>query len=228
MRRLRDLYYRLLFGHRFPGSAALEERVRRWELRTSRGDVPKAQDDWDRQYAAGGWDFLDSIREVAHYSVIVGYAAYLRPGGSVLDVGCGAGVLYDRFRSTGPSRYVGIDISTVAISSLQSRARVGDEFVAADAEEFTTDETFDIVVFNESITYFSDPEAGFGKYRDRLAPGGHVIVSCHVQSARAQAILRRLTTAHPVVDDAVVQQGSTSWRVVVFGDAVARGSAPTS
>lgn len=52
-------------------------------------DAPKAQAAWDGQYARGEWDYLAGVAEISHYAVIVGYGTYLRPGGSVLDVGCG-------------------------------------------------------------------------------------------------------------------------------------------
>jgi SAM-dependent methyltransferase len=213
---VRNRYYAVGFNAAFPGKAAFERRLHAWELADNRGDVPKDKDRWDAQYAAGGWGFLGDIGEVAHYAVIVGYGSYLKPGGSVLDVGCGSGVLHERWVPAGYRRYVGVDISEVAVRGLQDQQHPAASFVAADAEEFETDETFDVVVFNESITYFEDPARGFEKYLGVLAPNGIVIVSCHVQSGRAQAILRDLKKHHAVLDESVVQQGDASWRCTVF------------
>jgi hypothetical protein len=53
-------------------------------------EVP-AQARWEREYASGRWSYLGNIDELAHYSVIVGYYAFLKPGGSVLDVGWAKG-----------------------------------------------------------------------------------------------------------------------------------------
>lgn len=216
LRPVRRGYYAIGFERRFPGKGAFERRLHAWELADNRGDVPKDKERWDAQYAAGGWGFLGGIGEVAHYAVIVGYGHYLRPGGSVLDVGCGSGVLHERWLPVGYGRYVGVDISEVAVRELAAHQHPKADFVAANAEEFEPEETFDVVVFNESITYFADPDAGFEKFRATLNPGGIVIVSCHQQSARAQAILRSLKRRHPVVDETVVHQGQAAWRCTVF------------
>lgn len=216
--RMRRGYYAVGHDRDFPGKERVETVVRRWEA--GRGDVPKDRAAWDEQYAAHGWDFLAGLGEVAHYAVIMGYASYLRPGGSVLDVGCGEGVLHERLRAVGYAHYTGVDISTVAIEALRARtANDPDstrEFVAADADEFTPSRTYDVVVFNESLTYFPDPAATFRRYLGFLAEDGVAIVSCHEQSARADAILRGLVAEHGALDETRVEQGPSSWRCAVF------------
>jgi SAM-dependent methyltransferase len=179
--------------------------------------VPKDKASWEKQYATGVWSYLGEITELSHYSVIVGYAGYLKPGGRVLDVGCGHGVLHDRWLPQGYDRYVGVDISEVAVSRLRERGLAHATFVAADAETYQPGEQFDVVVFNESITYFKDPEDGFARYVRALAPDGIAVVSCHMQSERAQAILRTLERTWRVLDATEVRQGDNSWRCVVFG-----------
>lgn len=210
----RAAYYAVGHGRDFPGKQRIEATVRRWEA--GRGDVPKDRAAWDEQYAAGGWDFLSGLAELGHYAVIVGYASYLRPGGSVLDVGCGAGVLHERFRAVGYSHYTGVDISEVAIGALRERGLPDTEFVAADADDFEPSRSYDVVVFNESLTYFPDPAATFRRYLGFVADGGVAVVSCHEQSARARAVLRRLVAEHGALDETLVQQGGNSWRVAVF------------
>jgi hypothetical protein len=44
-------------------------------------EVP-AQARWEREYASGRWSYLGNIDELAHYSVIVGYYAFLKPAGA--------------------------------------------------------------------------------------------------------------------------------------------------
>lgn len=212
----RTAFYRFAYDRSFPGRDRWERQVTRWESELGAGDVPKDRAAWDAQYDAGGWDFLSGLSELAHYSVIVGYADRLRPHGSVLDVGCGSGVLHERFRSVGYAAYLGLDISEAAVSRLRAAGHADAEFVAERAEDFETERRFDVVVFNESLTYLEDPVRQFGRYVGFAAPGGIAVVSCHVQSARAQAVLRELEASYDVVDACVVAHGDTSWRVVAI------------
>lgn len=228
--RVRSLYYGFGYHRSFPGKRWVESGVRALEDRSGRGDVPKSKESWNQQYAVGGWDFLAGIEELAHYSVIVGYASWFRPRGAVLDVGCGAGVLHDRFLTVGYDSYTGVDISDVAITALTDRALPNADFHAHDAETFDPGRSFDVVVFNESITYFHDPAEQFERYLQYVADGGIVIVSCHVQSVRAQAVLRQLESRWTTLDASEVRRDATSWRVVAFAPvprSEARAGAPS-
>lgn len=78
---------------------------------------------------------LYGSEQVAKYSV----AVKARPGGRVLDIGCGIGLLYDYLLhhiQAEPEIYVGIDISSESLRELRSRHRDTGlvEVVAADAE----------------------------------------------------------------------------------------------
>lgn len=215
---VRAAYYDTGFRVSYPGKRAVEDRLHGWETASGRGDVPLDRSQWDEQYGRGRWAFLAGIEELSHYAVVVGYATFLKPHPTVLDVGCGAGVLHARFEAVGYERYTGVDISEVAISSLLDSAPAHATFFAADATRFTLPGTYDIVVFNESITYFADPVAVFRHYQQFLSPGGLVIVSCHVQSPRARAILSQLKRHHHVLDETIVRQGKVSWRCAVFSN----------
>ena len=105
---------------------------RRW--RQSDGLLQSAQT-WEAQYAAGRWDYLAELSELARFSVLAGYICHLKPGGTVLDVGCGQGVLLRRLPMSCYSRYVGIDLSGSAISVAREHANEHSLFVAADCEE---------------------------------------------------------------------------------------------
>jgi 2-polyprenyl-3-methyl-5-hydroxy-6-metoxy-1,4-benzoquinol methylase len=107
---------------------------------------------------------MRDLDELPRYSIIAGYLQYLKPGGSVLDVGCGEGLLQQRLGLSGYSKYVGIDISETAINEASSRQDEKTSFICADAVTYTPNELFDVIVFNEALYYFDEPLKMVGKY----------------------------------------------------------------
>src|ERR671915_311901 len=89
-------YYKYFFGKNGPVAAALGDKIARWERRKGRGDIPVPEAQWDSEYAAGDWDYLSDLEQAARFSVIAGHIQVLKPGASILDVGCGKGTLRER------------------------------------------------------------------------------------------------------------------------------------
>jgi 2-polyprenyl-3-methyl-5-hydroxy-6-metoxy-1,4-benzoquinol methylase len=162
---------------------------------------------WEREYASGRWSYLGAIDELAHYSVIVGYYAFLKPGGSVLDVGCGEGILQARLAPHGYCRYLGIDFAASAIDQMAARRDPTTEFRVADAASFTPSEKFDVIIFNESLYYFREPISIVERYLDFLASDGIIIVSMEVARNRV-AIWNTIGTVLNVVDATTVFNGA--------------------
>src|SRR6185436_5611269 len=115
------VYYRFLFGRRFPGSTRLARAVAAWEAETGRGDAPVGKERWEEEYRQGKWELMRGLDEVARYSAIAGYLHRLHPGGAVLDVGSGEGLLCDHLRPLGYSRFHGVDLSEAAIAQAAPR-----------------------------------------------------------------------------------------------------------
>jgi 2-polyprenyl-3-methyl-5-hydroxy-6-metoxy-1,4-benzoquinol methylase len=132
---------------------------------------------WDRAYASGRWSFLNTVAEEGHYLIIASYAHRLKPDSSVLDVGCGEGVLQAAFRRFGYARYLGLDISEKAIATASRNADERTSFQAVHGDSFTTDERFDVIVFNETLYYFADPRRTVQSYAALLKPDGVFIIS---------------------------------------------------
>ncbi|MFY9822260.1 MAG: class I SAM-dependent methyltransferase [Thermoanaerobaculia bacterium] len=209
------LYYRLLFGRRFPFSERLAARVHAWELATGRGDAPVGKEVWEEQYRRGHWELMRGLDEVARYSVIAGYLHRLKPGGSVLDVGSGEGLLLDHLAPYGTSRYHGIDLSEAAIAQAAPRANERATFAAADAETYVPQGRFDAVVFNECVYYFNDPVASVRRYEPYLAEGGCFVVSTF-RSRRADVIARRLGEVYTLLEETAITNRKGTWVVRIF------------
>ena len=148
----------------------------------------------DAQYAAGDWDYLRDASELSRFSVVAGYCHHLKRGGSILEIGCGEGVLADSLDKGKYTRYLGVDVSAEAVTRAARRQDAKTTFVAEDAMQLQVDTPFDVVVFNECLEYFADPRELVRKYEASLEPGGLFIASIFdgIDTARSVKIWRML------------------------------------
>ena len=174
-----------------------------------------SKESWEQEYAAGTWNYLDQVREVARYSVIIGYCAYFKPGGSLFDVGCGTGLLQRRLRVLGYSRYLGIDGSETAIAEALPERDARTEFLCADAEIYAPPESFDVIIFNEILYYLSDPAGIFRRMARALNPEGIVVVSMR-QTPNSPPIWRSLDRVARTLDGVIVANQNRPWEIKVF------------
>ena len=203
--------------------ALLKHAARRLRLLVERGRRPdsllQSAQTWEAQYAAGRWDFLAELSELARFSVLAGYICHLKPGGTVLDTGCGQGVLLRRLPRSCYSRYVGIDVSGSAIAVAQEQGNERSTFLAADCEEYSPAEHFDVIVFNEVLCCLRDPLRTVERYARSLNPGGLLLVSMCTAARGSATILWRLKRAYATVDEVrVVHSGrKVSWVCTALG-----------
>lgn len=105
---------------------------------------------------------------------------FLRPGLSVLDVGCGSGAITrsiaEKIGKRG--RVLGIDPNATLIE--QARQHIGDlawlDFQQGDAYTFTTDERFDLVTCARTLQWLTDPEAALVTMKRLVKPGGYLSI----------------------------------------------------
>lgn len=123
-------------------------------------------------------------------------------GGSLLDVGCGSGILLERLLEREPTLdATGIDASPemleVARRRLQGRARL----VMADAAWLPfPSNAFDLVTSTSSLHHWSDPEAVMGEIARVLVPGGTLVLTDwradHLPTRVRDILLRVVDPSH--------------------------------
>lgn len=102
-------------------------------------------------------------------------------GKTVLDVGCGGGILAESMARKGAS-VTGIDLSEKALKvadlhSLESGVRVRYELIAAEALAAREPAHYDVVTCMEMLEHVPDPAAVVQACAALVKPGGHVFFS---------------------------------------------------
>jgi SAM-dependent methyltransferase len=171
---------------------------------------------WNRQYAAGEWEWLARPGELARYSVLAGYTLELKPGSRLLDVGCGEGLLRDRLHPAAFKQYLGVDFEEPirrAAQRIDERTR----FVAADMNFFVPDDAFDVIVFNESLYLFRDVADGLKRYETFLAPKGVFLISMH-GGPKTDAIWSLLRERYATIDEVTItNRDGATWTCKALG-----------
>jgi len=172
---------------------------------------------WDHDYTNGRWDFLEEeARELARHALIANYCKCYAPGGWILDVGCGTGILCDFLDRKQRKNYVGIDISTVAISRAKQKFNLN--FTCSDAMYFDPARKFDVIIFNE-ILYYTDFESVLNKYIDVINPNGIFIFSIYRKGNQFDVIWKAIARIFHVIEVVEItvgnNTGTVTWNIEV-------------
>jgi len=155
----------------------LRKLPRLWRSRGRFEPYPSGASLFDSEYAAGDWDHLTDVLERPRYGVIAAYCQHFAPGGRLLDVGCGVGLLVPHIGADANVAYVGVDVSAQAVAAAEAGASGRVTFHVADIAGYSPAGRFDVVIFNEVLYYLHAPGEVFARYSRLLAPAGIMIVS---------------------------------------------------
>jgi len=113
-----------------------------------------------------------------------------RRGDSVLDVGCGTGLVTHLLAESVGAKgsVVGIDLSARMLDLARPRARANTTFMAMAAEHMVfRDRSFDLITYGQSLPYLVDPLASLEEAVRLLRPSGRVALSLHRRSLQTEA-----------------------------------------
>ncbi|GAB3168204.1 class I SAM-dependent methyltransferase [Telluribacter humicola] len=177
----------------------------------------KDRDRWNHQYAKGQWTTLGDIKELARFSVIAGYAQYLKPNGRILEIGAGEGYLQQRFDKTRYSLYYSTDVSDVAIEMGKKNEDEKTRYLVADMNTYEPDTTFDCIIINEAIYYARSVEAVLDRFNPYLAEGGIFIVSINGDERNANWHRMMDECTYPKIDGTTVIATRNTFNITVLG-----------
>jgi len=96
-----------------------------------------------------------------------------RPGGRLLEVGCGHGLLLDEARRRG---YETLGLELSAGAAAYARATLGLDVREERLEDLAPEEPFDAIVLADVIEHLDDPVGALDRLAELLAPGGVLCV----------------------------------------------------
>lgn len=194
----RTLYRKLLYKYGFGG-------------RVSRGT-------WETQFSNGSWNYLYDKLEEGHYKAITElYDKYILTG-SILDVGCGQGVLYHyfKFEFNKDLKYFGIDISQSAVD-IAAKNFPEVSFKQLDFDNNALEKKFDVIIFNETLYYFNRPLKKIEAcIKQNINPNGYFIISmCEYDTH--EILWQKLVATYEFLEFRNIEnEKGQKWKVGIF------------
>jgi trans-aconitate methyltransferase len=180
--------------------------------------VPRSK---ERYYSADGWNDswshgydLNVAQEDARYGTLMALMRRYERKGPLLDVGCGDGLLEERYRKLSGVQMVAFDYSATAIDRARARRLPDVNFLCADSRTFRPEQQFSIVVLNESL-YYVDDYLGMMKNLSRaLRADGVFVISMH-DTRITKRIWKNVLRSYPLLQGVSLKDESTGglWHI---------------
>jgi SAM-dependent methyltransferase len=191
--------------------------------KSARNVTPKKEDPmlqvdvetWNRQYGRGAWSYLSDLKEVPRYAIQASWIGHLQNKPSILDVACGEGLLVPYLRFIEYERYLGIDISEVAIRAAKMKEDDRTQFLVEDAQHYVASAKYTCIIFNESLYYFRNPVELVRHYCSFLWEEGIVIISVFL-SAETKGLVPRLRSTCDVLEELTISNSRGVWETAII------------
>lgn len=170
---------------------------------------------WDRQYARGSWESLKSPLEQMRFDAVRNFINKYSNKGKILEVGCGEGWLQAGMNKNVYLKFLGIDISGVAIQRAAHLVDASTEYLTANMENFNPGEKFDIIIFNEVLYYARNPNRLMARYLEFLNPGGFMIISIFQANSTIQA-MNGIEAKFKSIDEVISKNEGGCWYCRVY------------
>ena len=172
---------------------------------------------WEKQFSNGVWDYLYGDSEKQHYQIIARYVENYAAEQSLLDIGCGQGVLYHYLNAnSNPINYFGIDISKQAVEIGKKKFPKAN-FSQLDFDREKLIGKFDIVIFNETLYYFDRPLKTVEKViKYNLASNGYIIISMCDYIGHDVIWKKLLKSYETLQQDVVENEIGQKWTVAII------------
>ena len=171
---------------------------------------------WEKEYAAGRWDYLHEPAQAERYKVLLDFVyRYLQGNRAILEIGCGEGILQSRMLPGVYSRFLGIDISHVAI---RKAARLQDaitRYCTGDMENYVPPGKYAMIIFNEVLNYSTDPLRTVRRYLPYLEADGHLLFSLN-ETSWSREIIQNLEKAFLLVDEKRTTKERGAWHCKLY------------
>lgn len=170
---------------------------------------------WDKEYASGRWDYFNDALQVSRYEAVLQFVDGYAGKRTILELGCGEGILQARMRPGSYERFLGIDISKVAIRKASLLKDRSTDYKCGDMEKFVPSGKFSLLIFNEVLNYSDDPVRLLTRYTGFLEPNGLVICS-FFETEHSLQIMRDIERRFPVIGQKLSVNQRGVWHCKVY------------
>jgi 2-polyprenyl-3-methyl-5-hydroxy-6-metoxy-1,4-benzoquinol methylase len=174
---------------------------------------------WNKQYKSGRWKNLGNDIERERYSTIVDFITkHGNKNPSVLDLGCGEGILCERMENDSYKEFVGMDFSSESIKQAVEKNLNNAIFKVADLHYFKPEKKYDVIVFNEAFYYVHDSEKTnvLQTMMDALTENGIIINSIYREGAGSWEYFETAQLRQIDFKKVTTSEEKTYWKIGVY------------